>query len=212
MNETQEAAILTLLRAGATQREVGEKLGLNHVTVGRVAKRAGITYPEAQKSAYARRGKPHRKPEKEFQGEVEREAAKWGWDYFHPWISIHSAAGFPDLTMVRTEDGLGQLVTPRLIFAELKAEDGEVTGNQQKWLRNLGRLPFAEVYIWRPSDFERIQQILHCPCPTLHPHPLPDLGLLPSGSGSSRSGTRRGGRSRSSGARMPGLPRPTARW
>ena len=36
----------------------------------------------------------------------------YGWARFHPWVSVNSPAGFPDLTLTRDGD---------LIFAELKS-------------------------------------------------------------------------------------------
>jgi len=76
------------------------------------------------------------------------------------------AQGWPDLTLVRP---------PRIVFAELKAEDGHLLPEQRRWLDILDDCG-QEVYLWRPSDFDEIQQILtlghvlnliemaECPC------------------------------------------------
>lgn len=84
--------------------------------------------------------------EKEFQQRVIVEAQLAGWHVYHTYDSRRSAAGFPDLTMVRP---------PRLIFAELKSAKGRVTPAQQKWIEDLSKTP-AEVYVWRPADSETI--------------------------------------------------------
>ena len=59
--------------------------------------------------------------------------------------------GYPDLTMVR--DG-------RLLFVELKSETGRVATSQREWLSELSAVPGLEVYLWRPSDWAKVQQVL----------------------------------------------------
>jgi len=59
-------------------------------------------------------------------------------------------AGFPDLCMCRDK---------RIIFAELKTEKGKTTVEQEKWLEKFNKTS-AEVYLWRPSDFNKICEIL----------------------------------------------------
>jgi hypothetical protein len=75
----------------------------------------------------------------------------FGWRRYHTWRSINSPAGFPDEVLVRRE---------RLIFAELKAENGKVSALQQEWLDDLARVPGLEVYVWRPSQLAEITGIL----------------------------------------------------
>ena len=72
------------------------------------------------------------------------------WGTYHTHDSRHSAAGFPDLTMVRGR---------RLIFAELKTEKGRLTTDQRAWLEALA-LTSAEVYCWRPSSWPEIEATL----------------------------------------------------
>lgn len=60
-------------------------------------------------------------------------------------------AGFPDLVLVRGE---------RLVFAELKREKGVLTPGQPEWHEALAGVPGVEVYVWRPSDLQRIIRIL----------------------------------------------------
>ena len=64
--------------------------------------------------------------------------------------------GFLDLVLARTTD------VPRLIFAELKTEKGEETPPQVSWRVALGpaNLRDWEVYLWRPSQIEEIEEIL----------------------------------------------------
>jgi len=84
--------------------------------------------------------------EKQFQGQVQQLAQLCGWLCYHTWGSIHSPAGFPDLVLVRGS---------RLVFAELKAARGKLTAAQQQWLDAL-RQTAAEVYVWRPDDWDSI--------------------------------------------------------
>jgi hypothetical protein len=79
-------------------------------------------------------------------------ALLFGWKFYHPWMSVKSARGYPDCTMVRGD---------RLIFAELKSERGRVTEAQLAWLLDLKRAG-VETHILRPSDWlsGRIEEIL----------------------------------------------------
>ena len=88
--------------------------------------------------------------EKQFSQQVVDLALTFGWKVYHPWISIHSSAGFPDLTMAREE---------RLIFAELKSEKGKLTEAQAEWLRVL-KATGNKVFEWRPHQFDEIAGIL----------------------------------------------------
>jgi hypothetical protein len=89
--------------------------------------------------------------ERRFQ-ETVIELAEWrGWRVFHPWSSIHSAAGYPDLTLVRQG---------RLVFAELKSEKGKVTPEQERWMAALSGVPAVDVFVWRPSDWAEIEEVL----------------------------------------------------
>lgn len=88
--------------------------------------------------------------EKQFQAQVVELAQRLGWKVHTTWTQIHSPAGFPDLTMARGG---------RLVFAELKSEKGRVTEAQRDWLARL-RVAGTEAYLWRPSDFEDVVQIL----------------------------------------------------
>lgn len=78
------------------------------------------------------------------------------WRLYHAYDSRRSAAGFPDLVLVRP---------PRLIFAELKTAKGRLTREQGGWLTDLGALalPGVEVYVWRPDDWNEIVERLKRP-------------------------------------------------
>ncbi len=90
-------------------------------------------------------------PEREFQARIRALSTMLGWLDNHTWSSIHSPPGFPDLVLVKP---------PRVIFAELKTENGKLTPHQQFWLDMLGQCPGVEVYTWRPSDWNTIVEIL----------------------------------------------------
>lgn len=89
--------------------------------------------------------------EKSFEVQVKDLAKLFNWKYYHTWRSFHSPAGFPDCVMVRP---------PRVVFAELKSEIGKVSPPQQEWLDILAECPGVEIYLWRPSDWERIVEVL----------------------------------------------------
>ena len=61
-----------------------------------------------------------------------------------------TSKGFPDLVLARGR---------RLVFAELKLEGEEPTNDQEIWL-NLLRLTSSEMYVWRPSDWREIEEVL----------------------------------------------------
>jgi hypothetical protein len=53
-------------------------------------------------------------------------------------------AGWPDLVLVRP---------PRIVVAELKAEKGRLTGDQDAWLSDLAACGI-DVHVWRPSSLD----------------------------------------------------------
>ena len=97
--------------------------------------------------------------EREFQREVIKIAESLGWYVNHALPGkgrnkhltlFIGKRGFPDLVLCRP---------PRLLFVELKSKTGKVSNDQQEWLDAL-RACDVEVYVWRPSDLERITAIL----------------------------------------------------
>ena len=89
--------------------------------------------------------------EKDFQRQVTDLAALFGWEVWHPWLSIHSPRGWPDLALCRP---------PRLILAELKREKGVTSPPQDRWLGLLAACPGVETFLWRPSDINTIAEVL----------------------------------------------------
>lgn len=88
--------------------------------------------------------------EKDWQAQIVDYASLRGWWVYHPHDSRRSTAGWLDLTMIRP---------PRIVFAELKTERGRVTREQKAMIARLG-LCDAEVFLWRPSDWAEVEQVL----------------------------------------------------
>ena len=89
--------------------------------------------------------------EKDFLHQVKDLGRLYRWRTYHPWLSVHSERGWPDIAMCRP---------PRLILAELKTDRGKVTPHQAEWLELLGACPGVETYLWRPADFDTIAEVL----------------------------------------------------
>jgi hypothetical protein len=89
--------------------------------------------------------------EAEFQRQVIDLAKLYRWLVYHPMLSKWSERGWPDLALIRGD---------RLIFAELKRETGKTSAHQDVWLAALADVPAIEVYLWRPSDIEKIADVL----------------------------------------------------
>lgn len=96
--------------------------------------------------------------EKQWQQRVVDFARLKRWKVYHTFDSRHSAAGFPDLVLVRA---------PRIIFAELKTDRAAsvATPAQVGWLTELAECmplnPHVEVTVWRPADWSEVRGILH---------------------------------------------------
>ena len=91
------------------------------------------------------------KTEKDFQQQIKDMAELFGWWAFHPYDSRRSPAGWPDLVMIHRTTG-------RTIFVEVKTMKGRVSNAQSVCLELLGMQ--NEVYVWRPSDLEAIEEVL----------------------------------------------------
>jgi hypothetical protein len=92
--------------------------------------------------------------ERSFQTQVVKLAELLGWRCYHTLRSEGSAAGFPDLVLVRARHP-----KPRVIFAELKADRGRLTDDQRAWLLEL-RASGQEAYLWRPSSWSAVEKLL----------------------------------------------------
>jgi hypothetical protein len=89
--------------------------------------------------------------EKHFMADVIKLAKQNGWLVYHTHNSRKSQAGFPDLCMVRFQ---------RLLFVELKTETGKMTAAQHDWFDAINKVPGTACYLWRPSDWPAILEIL----------------------------------------------------
>lgn len=81
--------------------------------------------------------------EAELQALIVEAAKAFGWLSYHTHNSRHSAAGFPDLVLVRTGE---------LLFVELKSAKGKLTAAQSEWLNALDGATTVEANVWRPRD------------------------------------------------------------
>lgn len=91
----------------------------------------------------------HDVSEKDFQRAVIALAKRNGWLAYHTADSRKSAAGFPDLVLVRE----------RVVWMELKSANGIVSAAQQTWIDCL-RATGAEVYVFRPIDWADVERVL----------------------------------------------------
>jgi hypothetical protein len=99
--------------------------------------------------------------ENDFGKQILELARLLGWKsaHFRPAQTAHGwrtavqgdGKGWPDWVLVRP---------PRIILAELKREQGKTSTEQDEWLALLRKCPTLEVYLWRPSELERIAEIL----------------------------------------------------
>lgn len=96
--------------------------------------------------------------EKVFTAQVIGQAKMLGYAAYHTWLSARSAPGFPDLVLIRPVSPRGTRAG-RVVFAELKNEKGTLRPHQEAWLEIL-RQAGAEVYVWRPADFQELVLIL----------------------------------------------------
>lgn len=89
--------------------------------------------------------------ETDWQERVETESALLGWWSWHDNDPRRNRSGWPDLVLVRP---------PRILFVELKTENGRLSSRQRVVLGMLARCPGVEVYVWRPSDEDDVRRIL----------------------------------------------------
>lgn len=110
--------------------------------------------------ATRRAGTAVKVPEKAWTAQVLALASYLGWKTAHFRPAQNAAGqwrtpvagdgkGFPDLVLVRD----------RVIFAELKTEDGKPTPEQRAWLAACAKAG-AEAYVWRPSMLDEVAETL----------------------------------------------------
>ena len=103
-----------------------------------------------------------RSTEKAFHGQVVELAHAKGWHQLYLYHSDALASGVPDLCLLKVSDD-----SIRLLFAELKRErGGRLSRKQRFWLDSLSKVPGAEVYLWRPSHWAEIVEVLTITAPT----------------------------------------------
>lgn len=100
--------------------------------------------------------------EKQFQRAVTDLADRLGWQWLHVyrtgnadghWLTPAAGPlgrGWPDLVLIRRST---------VIYAELKAQTGSMTEAQKAVHRILGDVS-PHVYVWRPSDWPRILEVM----------------------------------------------------
>jgi hypothetical protein len=49
---------------------------------------------------------------------------------------------------------------PRIIFAELKSDRGNLTQEQAEWLAELAEVRSVEAHLWTPADMDAIPEVL----------------------------------------------------
>lgn len=87
--------------------------------------------------------------ERDWSKQVASLCAQLGWRRYHTYRSERSQPGFPDETLVRD----------RLVFLELKTEQGKLSATQRDWLGWLLDAG-AEAYVARPRDLEFLAYVL----------------------------------------------------
>jgi VRR-NUC domain len=92
--------------------------------------------------------------EADYQATIVDLARLHGWWVYHPYDSRHSAAGWPDLTLLRP---------PQMVCLEVKAEAGRVTPEQAAVLGMLRRVPGVVAEVVRPSDWPKVVKLLARP-------------------------------------------------
>ncbi len=87
--------------------------------------------------------------EKEWQQQVVALLRLLGYRCYHTHDSRRSQPGFPDLVAIRD----------RVVYLELKREEGVVSEKQREWIAALHRAG-AEVYVARPRHFDHLAAVL----------------------------------------------------
>lgn len=117
--------------------------------------------PTARPARWPRPAKdPTRLTEWKWQQIVARYARMRGWKVVHV-PKVRKTDG--DYRTVVDYDGKGffdlVLFRDRVVFAELKSEDGRRTPEQEAWA-GIARRAGQEVHLWKPSDWETVRTVL----------------------------------------------------
>lgn len=89
-----------------------------------------------------------------FRGEVQKLLSHLGYEYHHQAYAIGSKSGWPDLSIWHRPKKIP------CFFAELKTQTGTLSKNQKNFIHSLKEAT-NQVYVWRPSDWPEIVQILY---------------------------------------------------
>lgn len=91
--------------------------------------------------------------ERDWQRRVVQAARDLGWWVYHTHDSRHSPAGLPDLLMIRGS---------ALLWVELKRQTGRyaVLSQDQAAVRNRLLAAGQRWYLWRPSDWDTVLEVL----------------------------------------------------
>lgn len=97
--------------------------------------------------------------EAQFQAAVIQYAKLRGWMHYHTHNSRRSVAGFPDLLFLRACSNGSDV---EMVVAELKAERGRISPEQEQWLAMFHQIPgrYVRTYLWRPTDWAEIEAVL----------------------------------------------------
>lgn len=110
-----------------------------------LAARRGLGFPKVRRAVIGDES------EKSFQRRVRRFAELCGWRVSVTPDSRNSPAGEPDLRLVRP---------PRYMLIELKSEHGRLRPEQRDMLALLKQCPGIESFVFKPSDWPRIVEVL----------------------------------------------------
>lgn len=106
--------------------------------------------------------------EAQFQARVQQLATFLGWEWIHIQRGLNDRGywrtpvtgdlgpGWPDLVMLKGD---------RMLAVELKVSTN-LTPTQERVLGILGATGYIEVYVWRPSDWDEITEVLSRADPT----------------------------------------------
>src|ERR1043166_1314828 len=92
-------------------------------------------------------------PEHVFQDKLHSLALDLGYLYSHPYRSKQSTPGWLDTALCHPDGST-------LFLWELKAEDGHISGTQQRWLAALSRVTQVHTAVYRPRDWETMKVLL----------------------------------------------------
>jgi VRR-NUC domain len=148
-NERQARELVPLLDQPGQLREVVAEVG-EQPTAAKV------------RSAVEKRTGPYaddRISEQDFQQTVTDALTAFGWRWIHfrparterGWrTALSGSPGYPDITAVRGD---------RILFIEMKAQNGKLRDEQRGWLSALGAAG-AEVHCWRPDEWALIEELI----------------------------------------------------